>query len=95
MECASAFRSFADGRVNELTRGIVPPDAEGFVIRALACDVCARVRQVAQRAIVCKRVAISLVEFAIVQLAIYEFEEGGAFLILRSEFSVYSAAHCL
>ncbi len=47
MECASAFRSFADGRVNELTRGIVPADAEDFAIRALSCDVCAGDRLVA------------------------------------------------
>ena len=39
MECASPFRGFADGRVNELTRGIVPTDAEGFVVRALTRDV--------------------------------------------------------
>ena len=44
VECASAFRGFADGRVNELTRGIVSTDAEGFVIRALSFDVCAGVR---------------------------------------------------
>ena len=86
MECASAIRGFADGRVNELTRGIVSTDAEGFVVRTLACDVCARVR---------RSVAISLGEFSIVQLAVYVFEEGSALLGLRSKFSVYSTAQCL
>ena len=41
MECASTLRGLADGRVNELTRGIVPTDAEGLVVRALTRDVCA------------------------------------------------------
>ncbi len=39
VERAPAFRSFADGRVNELTCGIMSTDAEGFVVLALSCDV--------------------------------------------------------
>ena len=39
VECASAFRGFADGRVNELTRGIVSSDAESFVDQAFPNDV--------------------------------------------------------
>ncbi len=66
VECAATFRSLADGCMNELARGIVPADAEGFVFRALACDVCARIRHVTQRASVRKCVAVSVGDFAIV-----------------------------
>ena len=66
VECASAFRSFADGRLNELARGIVPTDVEGFVVRTLSCDVYARVRLVAERAFVRRGVAVTPGEFAIV-----------------------------
>ncbi len=47
VERGPAFRSFADGRVNEWTCGIVSTNAEGFVGRALSCDVRAIVRSVA------------------------------------------------
>ena len=37
--------------------------------------------------------AISLGEFAVVQLSVYEFEEGSAFLISRNKFFLYGSAH--
>ena len=43
----------------------------------------------------CRSVAISLGEFAIVQLAIYEFKEGSALLRMRGKFLVGGSAYSL
>ncbi len=61
-----------------LARRIVAADAESLVVRAFSENVCARVRFVAERALVRRDVARFIGYFAIVYLAICEFEEGGA-----------------
>ncbi len=79
MEGPSPLGRLADGGMEELVCRIVAVDVQGLVVRAFPGYVCTRVWSVAERALVCKSVAVSHAYFTIVQLSIYELEKGGPF----------------
>ncbi len=58
--------------MDELARRIVAVNAKGLMARAFPCNVSTRVRPVADRALVCWGLAVSLGKFAILKLPVYE-----------------------
>ncbi len=74
---------------------IVPSDPKIFVVSTFPCDVGARVRLVVEGAFVRRGVSISLGDFAVIELAVYEFKEGVAFLRSGVKLFVSGTAHRL
>ena len=65
--------------MDKLACRIVPSDPKTFVVGTFPCDVGVGVGLVAEWAFVRRGVSISLGDFAVVYLAVYEFEQGCAF----------------
>ncbi len=66
--------------MDKLVCRIVPSDPKTVVVGKFPRDVGAGVRLVAEWTCVRRGVSISLSYFAVIELAVYEFKEGGAFL---------------
>ena len=56
-----------------MTRRVVAANGESLMVKAFPRNVCARVWFVAQWALIGRSVPISLWEFAIIKLIVYEF----------------------
>ncbi len=76
-----------DGGGDKLACRIVPFDPKTFVAFTFPCNVSAGVKLVAKRAVVLRGVSISLSEFAVIELTVYEFKKYGA--LHRSEVKLF------
>ncbi len=74
---------------------IVSSEPKTVVVGTFPCDVGARVRLVAEWTCVCRGVSISLGELAVIELAVYEFKEGGALLRSGGKLFMDGTSHLL
>jgi len=73
-EAPPTFCGLPNGRVYKLARRVVAASSESLVVGAFSRYVCTRVWFVAEGALIGRSVPVSLYEFVIIQLAVYEFE---------------------
>ncbi len=81
--------------MNKLACCVVSSYPESFVVGTLPNDACAEVKPVAEWAFVRGGVSISHGDLAVIKMAVYEFNYGGALHRSRVELFVYGAAHHL
>ncbi len=70
-------------------------NGERFLVQAFPRNMGAGVRFVAQCARIGRGVSVALSDFAIIDLPVYELEEGGALLVVGRGTTVYCSSHCL
>ena len=78
-----------------MARRIVAADTQGLGIRAFSGNICTRVRNVTERALVFWGVSISRGYFAFIELPVDELEKGDSFPGAIGELLVKCLAHGL
>ena len=81
--------------MDKLACRIVPSDPKTFVVGTFLCYVGARVKLVVEWAFVRRGVSISLGDFTVIDLAVYELKVDGALLRCRFMLLVNGTAHRL